>query len=203
MASARTAPRRHVRPGQPHRDSVASTQQSLDPALASSAPPPEDDGRTAIYDIAAGAVYLPGGRKLEAHSGIGNLMDNPRHAHVRMRGATPPNVYKLSLRERLFHGVRALRLTPADERRMHGRDGILAHSYLLGPKGQSHGCVAFRNYPEFLNAFLKGEVTRLVVVERLDGPPGPKLASGQLPDAVKDLLKASERSRQYAAAGSH
>ncbi len=202
-AAPAASARRHIRPGQKHTDSIAAVPQSLDPASASSVPSPENDGRTAIYDIAAGAVYLPDGRKLEAHSGIGNLMDNPRHVHMRMRGATPPNVYKLSLRQRLFHGVRALRLTPADERRMHGRDGILAHSYLLGPKGQSHGCVAFRNYPEFLNAFLKGEVTRIVVVERLDSPPGPKLASGQLPDAVRDLLKASERTRQYAAASGH
>ena len=37
------------------------------------------------------------------------------------------------------------------------------------------------NYPEFLNAFLKGEVTRLVVVERLENPPGPKVASGYAP----------------------
>ena len=118
---------------------------------------------------------MPSGRKLEAHSGIGSLMDNPRHVRVRMRGATPPNIYKLSLRGQLFHGVRALRLTPLDERKMYGRDGMLAHSYLLRAKGQSHGCVVFSNYPEFLNAFLKGEVTRLVVVERLENPPDAKL----------------------------
>ena len=101
-----------------------------------------------------------------------------------MRGATPPNVYNLALRERLFHGVRAIRLTPVDSGRMHGRDGMLAHSYMHGSNGQSNGCVAFSNYPEFLNAFLKGEVTRLVVVERLENPLGPKLASGLLPDAA-------------------
>src|SRR5262249_52311001 len=67
-------------------------------------PPLEDDGRTAIYDITARTVYLPSGRRLEAHSGFGDLMDNPRHVHVRMQGATPPNVYNLTLRERLFHG---------------------------------------------------------------------------------------------------
>src|SRR5262249_14308135 len=60
------------------------------------APPLEDDGRTAIYDITARTVYLPSGRRLEAHSGFGDLMDNPRHVHVRMQGATPPNVYKLT-----------------------------------------------------------------------------------------------------------
>jgi hypothetical protein len=183
-----TASKRHVRPAQARRDSV---------------PPADDDGRTAIYDITAHAVYLPDGRRLEAHSGLGGLMDNPRHAHVRMRGATPPNVYNLSLRERLFHGVRAIRLTPVDSGRMYGRAGILAHSYMLGPNGQSNGCVSFSNYPEFLNAFLKGEVSRLVVVERIDNPPGPKLASGWLPEVVRNLFKASDRSGQYAAAGGH
>src|SRR5262245_8792957 len=192
MAAAK---KRHVRPGQAQKDSVAAM-----PGEAAVAGAPDDDRRTAIYDITAAAVYLPGGRKLEAHSGIGDLRDNPRHAHKRMRGATPPNVYKLTLRERPFHGVRALRLTPLDEKKMYGRDGILAHSYLLGPKGNSHGCVAFRNYPEFLNAFLKGEVTRIVVIDRLETAPD-RLAAGQLPDDVRAMLnKTGDRSRQVAAA---
>jgi hypothetical protein len=71
---------------------------------------------------------------------------------------------------------------------------------MLGSTGQSNGCVAFRNYPEFLEAFMKGEITRLAVVERLESPPG-KLAVGQLPEPVKALMKSTERSRQYAAAG--
>jgi hypothetical protein len=54
---------------------------------------------------------------------------------------------------------------------MFGRDGILAHTYMLGPSGQSFGCVSFRNYPEFLNAFLRGEIDRLVVVPHLQAPP--------------------------------
>jgi Protein of unknown function (DUF2778) len=161
-------------------------------------PPLEEDGRTAIYDITARTVYLPSGRRLEAHSGFGDLMDNPRHVHVRMQGATPPNVYNLTLRERLFHGVRAIRLNPVDGSRMYGRAGILAHPYMLGENGQSNGCVSFSDYPEFLNAFLRGEVTRLVVVERLESPPG-KFAAGQLPDRGRDELKA-DRSFQYAAA---
>jgi len=65
----------------------------------------------------------------------------------------------------MFHGVRTIRLNPVDGSRMYGRAGILAHSYMLGPNGQSNGCVSFSNYSEFLNAFLKGEVTRLAVVE--------------------------------------
>jgi hypothetical protein len=178
---------------------------ALNTAASPEQAPKDDDSRTAIYDITARAVYLPSGRRLEAHSGIGGLMDNPHHVRVRMRGATPPNVYKLSLRGALFHGVRALRLTPIDDSKMYGRDGMLAHSYMLGAKGQSHGCVVFSNYPEFLNAFIKGEVTRLAVVERLESPPGPQqFAAGRLPDAVRDLLKGSDRGRQIAAAaGDH
>ena len=179
----------HVRLAQP-RNEVLQPRKEV--------PPLEEDGRTAIYDITARTVYLPSGRRLEAHSGFGDLMDNPRHVHMRMQGATPPNVYNLTLRERLFHGVRAIRLNPIDGSRMYGRAGILAHPYMLGENGQSNGCVSLSDYPEFLNAFLRGEVTRLVVVERLESPPG-KFAAGQLPDRGRDELKA-DRSFQYAAA---
>jgi type VI secretion system (T6SS) effector TldE1-like protein len=119
----------------------------------------DDDGRTAIYDITARTVYLPSGRRLEAHSGFGAMMDNPRRVHVRMKSATPPNVYMLTLRERLFHGVRAIHLNPINDSRMYGRAGILAHTYMLGANGQSNGCVSFNDYDEFLNAYLRGEIT--------------------------------------------
>src|SRR5262249_19427837 len=81
------------------------------------------------------------------------------------------NVYDLVLRKPLFHGVLAIRLIPIDEGKMFGRDGILAHSYMNGSDGQSNGCVVFREYPMFLDAFLRGDVERLVVVERLDPAP--------------------------------
>jgi hypothetical protein len=129
-----------------------------------SQPYPELDSRTAIYDISARTVFLPSGEKLEAHSGLGEKMDDPKYVHVRMRGATPPNVYDLTLRQQLFHGVRAIRLNPVHDHKMFGRDGILAHTYMLGPNGQSNGCVSFRDYQKFLQAFLKGEIDRLVVV---------------------------------------
>jgi Tlde1 domain len=175
----------HVRPGQTSKQSAAL---------------PEDDGRTAIYDISARMVYLPGGRKLEAHSGLGEMMDNPRHADVRMHGVTPPNVYNLTLREAPFHGLRAIRLNPVDSNRMHGRAGILAHPFMMGGNGQSNGCVSLRDYQTFLDAFDDGKITRLVVVERLDGPPG-KLAAGTLPGKVRNMLAAMapDRSRQVAA----
>jgi hypothetical protein len=126
---------------------------------------------TAIYDIAAHVVYLPNGEKLEAHSGLGHSMDDPRHVDRKNRGPTPPNVYNLVLRKEPFHGVRAIRLVPVDERKMFGRDGILAHSYLLGPSGQSHGCVSFRDYSRFQRAFERGEFNRMIVVPKLAKPP--------------------------------
>lgn len=125
------------------------------------------DGQTAVYDISARAVYLPGGTKLEAHSGLGSLMDNPAFVDKRMVGATPPNVYDLKPREKLFHGVEALRMTPVGESEMHGRTGLLVHSYLLGPNGDSNGCVSIKDYDRFLAAYKNGEVKRLVVVPNL------------------------------------
>jgi hypothetical protein len=130
---------------------------------------PEPGSRTAVYDISAHMVYLPNGEKLEAHSGLGRKIDDPRYVNVQNAGPTPPNVYSLSLREEIFHGVRALRLTPIGDGNMFRRDGILAHSYMLGPNGQSNGCVSFANYPAFLRAYLNGEVERLLVVTRLPG----------------------------------
>jgi Protein of unknown function (DUF2778) len=125
------------------------------------------DGQTAVYDISAQVVYLPNGTKLEAHSGLGSLMDNPAHINQRMVGATPPNVYDLKPREKLFHGVAALRMTPVGENEMHGRTGLLVHSYMLGPNGDSNGCVSIKEYDRFLAAYTNGEVKRLVVVPSL------------------------------------
>jgi hypothetical protein len=146
--------------------------------LASLGPEPDagalDDAqpvRAAVYDISARTVYLPNGERLEAHSGLGAMLDDPRSVRVRMRGVTPPNVYRLKMRERLFHGVPAIRLVPEDEDAMFHRAGMLAHTYMLGPNGQSNGCVSFRDYPRFLAAFKRGEVDRMVVVTKLDRPP--------------------------------
>ena len=86
-------------------------------------------------------------------------------------GATPPNTYALTLRESLFHGVQAIRLTPVSEANMFDRDGILAHTYMLGPSGQSNGCVSFRDYQKFLRAYQRGEINRIVVVPKLASPP--------------------------------
>ena len=124
------------------------------------------DRSTAVYVIAAHTVYMPNGTTLEAHSGLGQLLDDPRSFDKHDRGVTPPHVYDLSLREQPFHGVRALRLNPVGGGGIFGRNGLLAHTYMLGPNGDSNGCVSFRNYDAFLQAYMNGEVKRLAVVPR-------------------------------------
>jgi hypothetical protein len=126
------------------------------------------DRWTAVYDISAHVVYMPDGTRLEAHSGLGSRLDDPRYADERMHGVTPPNVYDLELREAPFHGVRALRMIPEDETKTFGRTGLLAHTYMLGPNGDSNGCVSFKNYDAFLQAYLNHDIKRIAVVARLD-----------------------------------
>jgi hypothetical protein len=158
-----------ARPAGPQLASATPERRvTLPQARAKSMLLPDPDSRTAVYDIAAHTVYLPNGTRLEAHSGLGNKLDDPRYVSVRDRGPTPPNVYELTLREQLFHEVRALRLTPVGGESMFGRDGILAHTYMLGPNGESNGCVSFKDYQTFLRAYLRGDVERLVVVPHLD-----------------------------------
>jgi hypothetical protein len=122
------------------------------------------DRWTAVYDLTAHMVYMPDGTKLEAHSGLGDRLDDPHHVDEHDRGATPPHLYELTPREELFHGVQALRLNPVGDGGVFGRDGLLAHSYMLGPNGDSNGCVSFKNYDTFLQAFQNGQVKRLAVV---------------------------------------
>jgi hypothetical protein len=129
------------------------------------------DRLTAIYDISAHTVYLPNGTRLEAHSGLGDRLDDPRYVSERDRGATPPHLYELTLRESLFHGVQALRLNPIGGGFSFDRVGLLAHPYMLGPNGDSNGCVSFKNYDAFLGAFQSGEVKRLAVVARWTEDP--------------------------------
>jgi Protein of unknown function (DUF2778) len=146
---------------------TGSLGPSQNPALAGSTP--RYDQSTAVYDISAHMVYLPDGTRLEAHSGLGNKLDDPSSANIRMRGVTPPHMYELTPREALFHGVAALRLNPVGgEETIYGRAGLLAHTYMLGPNGDSNGCVSFRDYNAFLNAYRNQGIKRLAVVARID-----------------------------------
>lgn len=143
---------------------IAPKEQN--PMLGGSAPYERD---TAVYDITAKTVYLPDGTKLEAHSGLGSNLDDPRSSKVRMRGVTPPHIYNLKPREALFHGVPALRLTPiGGESAIYGRDGLLAHTFMLGPNGDSNGCVSFKDYYAFLDAYRNKGIRKLAVLARVE-----------------------------------
>ncbi len=146
-------------------DGVIGAAPKYNQSGVASGAPANVERYTAIYDISAHTVILPNGEKLEAHSGLGARLDDPRHVHEKMRGATPPHVYELEPRKDLFHGVQALRLNPiGGEGAVYGRTGLLAHTFMLGPNGDSNGCVSFRNYNRFLQAYQNGEVKRLLVV---------------------------------------
>ncbi|MGY3035034.1 hypothetical protein ACVIIV_004204 [Bradyrhizobium sp. USDA 4354] len=144
--------------------SIAPKEQN---PMLGGAPPYERD--TAVYDITAKTVYLPDGTKLEAHSGLGSNLDDPRSSKIRMRGVTPPHIYTLKPREALFHGVPALRLTPiGGESAIYGRDGLLAHTFMLGPNGDSNGCVSFKDYYAFLDAYRNKGIRKLAVLARVE-----------------------------------
>jgi hypothetical protein len=130
---------------------------------------PPYDKSTAVYVITNKTVYLPDGTQLEAHSGLGSKMDDPKFSHVRMQGVTPPHIYDLTPRESLFHGVPALRLNPiGGEDKIFGRDGLLAHTFMLGGTGQSNGCVSFKDYYAFLDAYKSKGIRKLAVIGKLD-----------------------------------
>jgi hypothetical protein len=122
------------------------------------------DNETAVYDITAHAVYLPNGTVYEAHSGMGAMRDDPEHVSVHNTGATPPAMYSLKPRETAFHGVAALRMTPAEGSDIGGRSGLLIHSFMLGPNGDSNGCISIREFDRFRKAFDDGQFTRIAVV---------------------------------------
>ena len=157
-------------------DARSSEGQSSGPSLlaffsqklfGTSGAPAGYDSYTAIYDISARTVYMPDGTRIEAHSGLGDRLDNPRYVQERAKGATPPHVYELTMRESLFHGVQALRLTPVGDGGVYGRDGFLAHPYMLGPNGDFNGCVSVKDYEAFLHAYQNGQIKRLAVVAAL------------------------------------
>ena len=132
---------------------------------------PGKNTKVAIYDVSNATVYLPDGTKLRAHSGIGLMRDNPRYEHVIMRGPTPTGIYRLTMREKRFYGVEAIRMTSIDGRDPKNRTGLLTHTNLLRGQIGSHGCVAFQNYQPFLRAFKRGQITMLVVVPELPSSP--------------------------------
>lgn len=146
-------------------------------------PLPTPGSGFALYDIEGQVVYMPNGEKLEAHSGYGDSMDDVRQVALKMRGPTPPNVYTLRPREALFHGVETLRMTPVGGGKMYGRDGFLVHPFMMGPRGDSNGCISVKDHTKILAAYRRGEVRKIVVVARLPNSrkPAPSLLSWLLP----------------------
>ena len=176
VASTTTARTAVAQPIVAEKDSAAAASGfgrgplfSFPSPFGSSAPSPVSgyDHYTAVYDISARVVYLPDGTKLEAHSGLGQALDNPRFVAERAVGPTPPHLYQLTLREALFHGVQAIRLNPVGDGSVYGRDGFLAHPFMLGPNGDSNGCVSVKGYEAFLRAYQNGQINKLAVVAKL------------------------------------
>ncbi len=132
---------------------------------------PGPGSRIAVYVIEDAVVHMPNGEKLRAHSGRGNMRDNPKYVHVKNMGPTPPNVYKLRMREARFHGVEAIRMNPVGDAKMYNRDGFLTHTFLLRRRGDSSGCVVFEDYNRFLNAYKRGHVQTLIVVPSMRDLP--------------------------------
>ena len=60
-------------------------------------------------------------------------------------------------------------MTPVEGTSALGRVGLLTHNYLLGPRGDSNGCVSIKDYDRFIKAYDNGEFNRLVVVPNLRG----------------------------------
>ena len=60
-------------------------------------------------------------------------------------------------------------LTPiGGEDKIFGRVGLLAHTYMLGPNGDSNGCVSFKDYYAFLNAYRNHGIRRLAVLAKVE-----------------------------------
>ncbi|MFG1416695.1 DUF2778 domain-containing protein [Xanthobacter sp. V0B-10] len=162
---------------------AAPSAPAVPGAVEQEIPLPTPGSGFALYDIEGRTLYMPNGEKLEAHSGYGEAMDDIRQVALKMRGPTPPNVYTLRPREALFHGVETLRLSPVGGSKMYGRDGFLVHPFMMGPRGDSNGCVSVKEHTKVLEAYRRGEVKKLVVVARLANSqkPAPSLLSWLLP----------------------
>ncbi|MEH2518630.1 hypothetical protein V1279_004203 [Bradyrhizobium sp. AZCC 1610] len=91
---------------------------------------------------------------------------------------------RLKPREALFHGVLALRLTPlGEEEKIYGRDRLLAHTYMLGPSGQSNEAsssdeqlrIRESTYPESQDDICGSRAgSGFCIRAKPDNPPAPR-----------------------------
>ena len=47
-----------------------------------------------------------------------------------------------------------------------GREGLLAHPFMMGDNGDSNGCVSIKDYNAFLKAYQDGKIKRLAVIAK-------------------------------------
>ena len=73
--------------------------------------------------------------------------------------------------------MQALRLTPIGDGGVYGRAGLLAHPYMLGPNGDSNGCVSVKDYDALRRAHENGQIRRLMVVASANQVVAPKRSS--------------------------
>jgi len=117
-------------------------------------------------------------RQLQAHAGVRDYRDRSARHQPEEGWADAANIYELKPR-----------VIPVTGSKKYGRDGILAHPFMLGDNGQSNGCVSFKDYQAFLKAYQRGEVTRMVVVEQLDDPPGGRTAADWFLSTLKRIVE--------------
>jgi hypothetical protein len=70
-------------------------------------------------------------------------------------------------------------MKPVGGGNMYGRDGILAHSFMLGANGQSNGCISVRDYDKFVQAFEDGKFNQIIVLRSADEPVPSQVANAQ------------------------
>jgi len=75
-------------------------------------------------------------------------------------------------------------MKPVGSGNMYGRDGILAHSFLLGEAGASNGCISVKDYDKFLKAYEDGKFNQIIVLRSADEPV-PALVANAQPRARK------------------
>ena len=68
-------------------------------------------------------------------------------------------------------------MSVADGTDINGRSGLLVHSFMLGPNGDSNGCISVKDYDRFLKAFNDGQFTHIAVIPSLKSVAEKTLAA--------------------------
>ena len=131
-----------------------------------SAPASGYDRYTAVYDISARVVYLPDGTSSKPIRAWGTPSTIRATKRARSRPDAAPSL-PVGAPRRLVPRRSGPAPQPDRGRRSLRPAGLLAHPFMLGPNGDSNGCVSFRDYEAFLKAYENGQINKLAVVTRL------------------------------------